>query len=473
MFLHKPPLLLSSLLVLLFACGGIVPRTTTLVEANPEALIYEQEVVGHNEDESAALIVVPINGVEVAAFGGEGNSAGAGVSVDASIVDEGPLPDDDGPLVLSAVALALESGAVDEVLLEGNQIDLSLLAQGKSSDNFQYFQMKGAVKKDVELDFFQKSCPFALIIGSQQDVPRNENLNKVNCTNTVARDANTCVVPDDRYLCFFTTVTVLGPNVKRLIPFYQATVKDERFRRVLAAPTPNGFNIESRNWVPLPPKDNDPPTRRPTRRPTRKPTTSGLAWCSAAPSCRGLIGNCCPTDDGVFLQCCNDERRPTARPNPSPTRRPTAKPTPAPTIFVGQVSCEQLESDCLVKKDKKRCKNYLQRNDCAYCGSQNRDSKGTCYPKTGKIYKKAGGFCKLCPNGNANKSVCKSKQPTINNCKSWYKNCWKKKQSGQCKTFLTFNKCAYKGAKKAGQAYKKARGYCGLCGLVGCGPVPS
>ena len=116
MFLHKPPLLLSSLLVLLFACGGIVPRTTTLVEANPEALIYEQEVVGHNEDESAALIVVPMNGVEVAAFGGEGNSAGAGVSVDASIVDEGPLPDDDGPLVLSAVALALESGDVDDVV---------------------------------------------------------------------------------------------------------------------------------------------------------------------------------------------------------------------------------------------------------------------------------------------------------------------------------------------------------------------
>jgi len=469
MFLHKPPLLLSSLLVLLFVCGGTMPRMTTLVEASPEALIYEQEVVG-NEDESAALIVVPMNRVDVAAFGGEGNSAGVDVpfkveAVDASIVNAAPLPDDDGPLVLSAAALQLEAGEVDEVLLEGNQIDLNLLAQGKSSNDFDYFKMKGAVKKDVELDFFQKSCPFALMTASQLNVPRNENVkNKVGCVNTKAVTANKCDIPpgtdgetSNEYICFYTTVTVTGPNVKQLIPIYEETVVDERFRRVLVAESPNGFNIESRNWVILPTKDN--------------------ASCSAAPLCRDLTGNCCPTNDGVFLDCCNDERRPTARPNPSPTRRPTNKPTNsgttwAPTIFVGQVPCEKLESDCLEKKDKERCKNYLQRNDCAYCGSQNRDSKNTCYRKTGKIYKKAGGFCKLCPNGNAKKSVCKSQQTTNKDCKSWYKNCWKKKQSGQCKTFLTFNKCAYKGAKKAGQAYKKARGYCGLCGLVGCGPVP-
>jgi len=282
--------------------------------------------------------------------------------------------------------------------------------------------------------------------------------------STKAVTANKCDIPpgingetSNEYICFYTTVTVTGPNVKQLIPIYEEAVEDERFRRVLVAESPNGYNIESRNWVILPPKDN--------------------ASCSAAPLCRDLTGNCCPTNDGVLLNCCNDERRPTARPNPSPTRRPTNKPTYsgttwAPTIFVGQVPCEKLESDCLEKKDKERCKNYLQRNDCAYCGSQNRDNKNTCYPKTGKIYKKAGGFCKLCPNGNAQKSGCKSKQPTNNNCKSWYKNCWKKKQSGQCKTFLTFNKCAYKGAKKAGQAYKKARGYCGLCGLTGCGPIP-
>ena len=301
-----------------------MPRMTTLVEASPEALIYEQEVVG-NEDERAALIVVPMNGVDVAAFGGEGNSAGVDVpfkveAVDASIVNAVPLPDDDGPLVLSAAALQLEAGDVDEVLLEGNQIDLNLLAQGKSSNDFDYFQMKGAVKKNVELDFFQKSCPFSLITASQLNVPRNENVNKVGCVSTKAVTANKCDIPpgingetSNEYICFYTTVTVTGPNVKQLIPIYEEAVEDERFRRVLVAESPNGYNIESRNWVILPPKDN--------------------ASCSAAPLCRDLTGNCCPTNDGVLLNCCNDERRPTARPNPSPTRRPTNKPTYSGTTW--------------------------------------------------------------------------------------------------------------------------------------------
>jgi beta-glucanase (GH16 family) len=38
-------------------------------------------------------------------------------------------------------------------------------------------------------------------------------------------------------------------------------------------------------------------------------TTSGSAQCSAHPACSGLSGNCCPTVDNVFLDCCNQGRR--------------------------------------------------------------------------------------------------------------------------------------------------------------------
>jgi 1,3-beta-glucanosyltransferase GAS5 len=65
-----------------------------------------------------------------------------------------------------------------------------------------------------------------------------------------------------------------------------------------------------------------PPTKKPTRRPTKKPTraptkrtpaptakvtataTTRPAQCSAYPVCQKLIGNCCPTQDGIFLYCC-------------------------------------------------------------------------------------------------------------------------------------------------------------------------
>ena len=54
------------------------------------------------------------------------------------------------------------------------------------------------------------------------------------------------------------------------------------------------------------------PTHKPTRRPTRDPTSDGEtenASCSAAPICNsnGLTGDCCPTNDGTYLNCCAEK----------------------------------------------------------------------------------------------------------------------------------------------------------------------
>ena len=35
------------------------------------------------------------------------------------------------------------------------------------------------------------------------------------------------------------------------------------------------------------------------------PSKSGEASCDAHPKCDGLTGNCCPTNDGITLGCCN------------------------------------------------------------------------------------------------------------------------------------------------------------------------
>jgi hypothetical protein len=48
-------------------------------------------------------------------------------------------------------------------------------------------------------------------------------------------------------------------------------------------------------------------------------------------------------------------------------------------------------------------------------------------------------------------------------CKDRYQRCWRRNQARQCRGYLAVNFCAYKGNKKAGQAYKKGRGYCGIC----------
>jgi len=54
------------------------------------------------------------------------------------------------------------------------------------------------------------------------------------------------------------------------------------------------------------------PTHKPTRHPTRNPTSDGKtenASCSAAPICNsnGLTGDCCPTNDGTYLNCCAEK----------------------------------------------------------------------------------------------------------------------------------------------------------------------
>jgi hypothetical protein len=46
------------------------------------------------------------------------------------------------------------------------------------------------------------------------------------------------------------------------------------------------------------------PQRAPTRKPTTKAPIRNSRACSARTKCKGLVGNCCPTNDGVFLDCC-------------------------------------------------------------------------------------------------------------------------------------------------------------------------
>eukprot|EP01062_Namystynia_karyoxenos_P022996 TRINITY_DN18842_c0_g2_i1.p1 TRINITY_DN18842_c0_g2~~TRINITY_DN18842_c0_g2_i1.p1 ORF type:complete len:776 (+),score=241.34 TRINITY_DN18842_c0_g2_i1:72-2330(+) len=49
--------------------------------------------------------------------------------------------------------------------------------------------------------------------------------------------------------------------------------------------------------------------------------------CSAWTACATLSGNCCPTDNGVWLDCCCHS---TGSPSPCPPEAPTPAPTPAP-----------------------------------------------------------------------------------------------------------------------------------------------
>jgi hypothetical protein len=63
---------------------------------------------------------------------------------------------------------------------------------------------------------------------------------------------------------------------------------------------------------------------------TAPPSTLDPAACSATEACVGVFGNCCPTDDGVFLGCCGDV-------GDLPTEPPTPRPTPRPTSGTGEV----------------------------------------------------------------------------------------------------------------------------------------
>mmetsp|Transcript_24536 Transcript_24536/g.57999 ORF Transcript_24536/g.57999 Transcript_24536/m.57999 type:complete len:747 (+) Transcript_24536:118-2358(+) len=110
------------------------------------------------------------------------------------------------------------------------------------------------------------------------------------------------------------------------------------------------------------------PTPRPTKRPNRSPTSSPTKMfdysssCSLYPKCveEGLTGECCPTDNGMKLDCCfdNEPKSSSCSAHPQcvelglkgeccptddgkkleccsgkkPTLRPTRKPTPKPSI---------------------------------------------------------------------------------------------------------------------------------------------
>jgi exo-beta-1,3-glucanase (GH17 family) len=83
--------------------------------------------------------------------------------------------------------------------------------------------------------------------------------------------------------------------------------------------------------VTLPTND---PTARPAPSPTISPSPASQASCAANSGCGGLAGNCCPTDLGNFLQCCDSMASPTTTaPSIPPTVSPVATTlTGSPTV---------------------------------------------------------------------------------------------------------------------------------------------
>jgi len=49
------------------------------------------------------------------------------------------------------------------------------------------------------------------------------------------------------------------------------------------------------------------PTPQPTLQPIPHPLPASSAACSAWPACSNLDGDCCPTSDGVWLDCCQGQ----------------------------------------------------------------------------------------------------------------------------------------------------------------------
>lgn len=78
----------------------------------------------------------------------------------------------------------------------------------------------------------------------------------------------------------------------------------------------------------------DPATRDPaTSRPPTSLPVSSPASCSVHSGCEALGGNCCPTDSGDYLGCCDTTALPTIAMTISPTTlSPTASPTEPPAV---------------------------------------------------------------------------------------------------------------------------------------------
>jgi len=69
------------------------------------------------------------------------------------------------------------------------------------------------------------------------------------------------------------------------------------------------------------------PTDPPVASPTASPAPTNEASCQAHTKCAALSGNCCPTDSGGYLGCCD------ASPTKSPTQAPTKSPVTQPPTF--------------------------------------------------------------------------------------------------------------------------------------------
>ena len=73
-----------------------------------------------------------------------------------------------------------------------------------------------------------------------------------------------------------------------------------------------------------------PATSTPVEAPTTNPAPTSQASCSSHYGCKDLGGNCCPTDYGDFLGCC-DTTAPQTATNSPPTTSPTKSLAEAPT----------------------------------------------------------------------------------------------------------------------------------------------
>lgn len=94
------------------------------------------------------------------------------------------------------------------------------------------------------------------------------------------------------------------------------------------------------------------PTRRPTGRPTRNPISNGgsESSCSAYSKCASLEGDCCPTSQGTFLECC-DGGGGDWKPSSKPTRSPTSDGDNASCSANPVCKSQNLTGDCCPSTD--------------------------------------------------------------------------------------------------------------------------
>ncbi len=150
------------------------------------------------------------------------------------------------------------------------------------------------------------------------------------------------------------------------------TDEDERLDCCSAThlPTPSPTNKP-----PTPSPTNKPPTPSPTNKPTIDYSDSS---CAAYPACSHLEGECCPTDDGLKLDCCFEDSDDQVAPTSVPIDSCSAN---------SRCSALGLEGDCCPADDALKL-------DCCFD-----EVPGTCSQFTGCAELGLEGDCCPAPNG--------------------------------------------------------------------------